>query len=478
MKRSWFAPLGLVLLLGGIVWYLYLPRETADFFALLPRENIRGVVFLGEDASEQGVRAWLDEWFFLKKIAPLHKIFIRHFFPYQSMLAIYPPSKPGERFDWLYIGELGRKTTTLRILRFWWEKELSSLLSDNIKITDLTNDGTRVYTAPGINSGSFFIRQNKIFICSSQSVLNTEINLLANNQGSGFSPPREIGQDFMTTDADRDGNFYLDNRDRFWRVFSTEGKKIAGIQPAQLLDQVKQIRGNFDFVDLNRLRFIFFFKLDKDFLAKGQTILKQWGGLLTTQAALLGIRLEYKLKVHPDWEEIRLLFYPHKLERYFGYLENAAADKTARTGSSFINLKLQESKLGEPAWSLSAAEASIDQKETSVICRQLNFRWFDKDKEQARLTSETGIVRREPLSVTASGKVTLVAGENTVETEELVWDSQLDLITTERPVKITRKDDIMTGVGLRATPDLRNIEILKDVVIRLKELPEIEGAGP
>ena len=50
-----------------------------------------------------------------------------------------------------------------------------------------------------------------------------------------------------------------------------------------------------------------------------------------------------------------------------------------------------------------------------------------------------------------------------LETESLVWVEKLEEIHTEDFVRFIKGEDILTGYGFRSDPDLKNVEIMKDV---------------
>ena len=62
----------------------------------------------------------------------------------------------------------------------------------------------------------------------------------------------------------------------------------------------------------------------------------------------------------------------------------------------------------------------------------------------------------------ALNNVVLKSSDNkTLQTEQLIWDKNLDLIYTDLEVKIQTNDEIITGVGFKSTPDFMDYEISK-----------------
>ncbi len=63
-----------------------------------------------------------------------------------------------------------------------------------------------------------------------------------------------------------------------------------------------------------------------------------------------------------------------------------------------------------------------------------------------------------------------------LETEELFFDNETELIHNEVFNRFTRGDDVMTGIGLEATPDLEYIEIKQKVEAEVgDETPDEES---
>jgi len=44
-------------------------------------------------------------------------------------------------------------------------------------------------------------------------------------------------------------------------------------------------------------------------------------------------------------------------------------------------------------------------------------------------------------------------------TDKLTWNERTGKVETDRPIRVTKGDDVMTGVGMEADPDLKNIRV-------------------
>ena len=76
---------------------------------------------------------------------------------------------------------------------------------------------------------------------------------------------------------------------------------------------------------------------------------------------------------------------------------------------------------------LTAMEATIDDKNQKMIA-QTNVELVNQKKEK-------------------------------INTEQLIWDEKLDLIFTEKSVRVTTKDEVIFGEGFESTPDFSNYRI-------------------
>lgn len=95
----------------------------------------------------------------------------------------------------------------------------------------------------------------------------------------------------------------------------------------------------------------------------------------------------------------------------------------------------------------------------------LKVRFYDGGQAvKSTLTSKHGVVDERNRTITALDSVVVVTpdGER-LETEELHWDPVSEQVTTDVFFRFTRGGDILTGVGIRAEPDLSRYEILRDV---------------
>jgi LPS export ABC transporter protein LptC len=70
----------------------------------------------------------------------------------------------------------------------------------------------------------------------------------------------------------------------------------------------------------------------------------------------------------------------------------------------------------------------------------------------------------------ATGHVVVVTVEgNRLETEELYWDRKNAKVSSDVFVRLTRGEDVITGIGFESDPNLERYEIRKNVQASVRE---------
>jgi len=125
---------------------------------------------------------------------------------------------------------------------------------------------------------------------------------------------------------------------------------------------------------------------------------------------------------------------------------------------------LTQTREGARVWSISADHALIYEDADRVEMIDLRVDFFNEDGEvRSTLTANEGILARRTSDMEVLGDVVVYAADGTVlTTERLTWDERKGQVETDRPVRVTKGEDVMTGVGLEADPDLKNIRVKSD----------------
>jgi LPS export ABC transporter protein LptC len=116
------------------------------------------------------------------------------------------------------------------------------------------------------------------------------------------------------------------------------------------------------------------------------------------------------------------------------------------------------------------------EKEDSTSARVVHADFYDEEGEHSSvLTSKFGIIKEKTKELWVSGEVVVITDEGVkLETETLRWDPNIDRIITDDFVKVTRKEDILTGYGMEADQELKNIKIKREVKGILRDVPSRE----
>ncbi|MBI3013424.1 MAG: LPS export ABC transporter periplasmic protein LptC [Elusimicrobia bacterium] len=138
---------------------------------------------------------------------------------------------------------------------------------------------------------------------------------------------------------------------------------------------------------------------------------------------------------------------------------------------------ITETASGVPVWILNSENAQIFNKKRKAILDQIAIQFMNSSTAQknqsltevkknltqaARLTAPNGEVNLDTHDLTAWGGVTVRSEDGTtLFTEQLLYSTPQQKIKTESPIKIVRRDSILIGEGLEASPDLSTIKIFR-----------------
>lgn len=101
----------------------------------------------------------------------------------------------------------------------------------------------------------------------------------------------------------------------------------------------------------------------------------------------------------------------------------------------------------------------------STMAYMLDIDFFDSTGQiTTELIADSGVIRETTNQLHLYGNVVVVTADRSrLETEYLYWDTNTDKIQTDAFVRITKKDDVITGWGMEADPGLTRIKILNRV---------------
>lgn len=116
-------------------------------------------------------------------------------------------------------------------------------------------------------------------------------------------------------------------------------------------------------------------------------------------------------------------------------------------------------------------------KEEKGVLWGVKTEFYDEEgKLSSTLTSQEGTVFEGREEVEAKGNVVVITSEGVkLETPLLRWNSRTNRVYTDSVVKISRGGDVVTGVGMEADTELKQVRIMAEVKGRIEGLPIDEG---
>lgn len=137
----------------------------------------------------------------------------------------------------------------------------------------------------------------------------------------------------------------------------------------------------------------------------------------------------------------------------------------------------QQTRAGVPVWELWGDHAESYPGEDTMLLHGVRMHFYEEGEQAAVLTARTAEVDQKTEFTTARGDVVVVNREgDRLESEVLSWNPELRLIHApiEEFVKFTRDDQILTGYGMDADPELTNVEIHRQFE---GDLPATQASG-
>jgi LPS export ABC transporter protein LptC len=144
---------------------------------------------------------------------------------------------------------------------------------------------------------------------------------------------------------------------------------------------------------------------------------------------------------------------------------------TEMADQEFTDFTTMESDSGRVKWVLEAPVARVYNLKKLLVTDDPRITFYGEDGEVTSvLTADKGEYNQVTHDLTALGNVVVTTTEGyTLETETLVWLRELGEIHSEDFVKVTRGNDVVTGYGFQGYPELRNVDIKRDVRAYLRD---------
>jgi LPS export ABC transporter protein LptC len=121
-----------------------------------------------------------------------------------------------------------------------------------------------------------------------------------------------------------------------------------------------------------------------------------------------------------------------------------------------------------------AEYVAVYERQDLKEAQKLRVDFFAQDGSRTSfLVADSGVIRERKQKFEALGNVVVTTEQGIrLQTQSLRWDPENAKIVTEDFVTITKGSDIITGYGLEADEELKDLKIKKQVSGQIRELPE------
>ncbi len=149
--------------------------------------------------------------------------------------------------------------------------------------------------------------------------------------------------------------------------------------------------------------------------------------------------------------------------------EHTAVATEAETGPAkpsqqIFDYRLIESNAGVRQWVLESKEMQKYAGQRDMILIDVHMDFFRDGEHFSVLTADSGRANMQTKDIHTWGDVVVITDDGRqLETEDLYFNNETELIHNEVFNRFTRQADVMTGIGLEATPDLEYIELKHQV---------------
>jgi len=141
-----------------------------------------------------------------------------------------------------------------------------------------------------------------------------------------------------------------------------------------------------------------------------------------------------------------------------------------------FDYRLIESSAGVRQWVLESDEMQkfVGQRPVLLITVKMDF--YKEGEYFSTLTADSGLANLQTNDIHTWGDVVVETRDGRrLETSELFFSNETQLIHNDVFDRFTRADDVVTGIGLEATPDLEYIEIKQRVEAEVSDETSTEG---
>lgn len=138
----------------------------------------------------------------------------------------------------------------------------------------------------------------------------------------------------------------------------------------------------------------------------------------------------------------------------------------------FFDYQLVETNGGIRQWVLDSEEMRKFSEQEDVLLITVHMDFYRDGEHFSTLTADSGNANLMTRDIHTWGNVVVLTDDGRrLDTEELFFSNSTQLIHNEVYNVFTRDGDVVTGIGLEATPDLEYIEIKQRVAAEVGDQP-------
>lgn len=157
----------------------------------------------------------------------------------------------------------------------------------------------------------------------------------------------------------------------------------------------------------------------------------------------------------------------------------AAAREEPSPVQEMEDYRLTETSRGVRQWVLDSSRMRRYSGREEVELADVHMDFYRQGEHFSVLEADSGRVNPRTRAVHVWGQVDITTDDGRrLQTEDLLFDNDTGRITNEVFNRFTRGDDVLTGTGLDATPDLEYVEIKRQVTAEVADDSPSKGPLP
>lgn len=148
----------------------------------------------------------------------------------------------------------------------------------------------------------------------------------------------------------------------------------------------------------------------------------------------------------------------------FKQMQTASPEPAFRSNSpdmdmTMVNASFSEMRGDAKLWDLTAAQADYDKDTGEVFLQQLLANIYDERAGKLQITAKSGFYDEKKRLISMTGDVEVLTKQGmSLETDQLDYLPDQDLVKTDRPVKVKDNRLTLTAVGMELFPNTEQVK--------------------